>query len=177
MKERLEPFRSLSSLEIQPHEMRGTYDECRFWAKIIDRRTIDDDPHRNTAQVRFDVANLGLTFIPGDRLAIMPLNSWSDIEVRTVLFCCDDCFLSTAQKIVGALGLLDYLDVNVPLDGPGAAKWKRYARHEAEVSKQDPKLEPRLTVRNLLRKGKVAPLTKEMVMAVSFVIHWRLHES
>lgn len=67
---------------------------------------------------------------------------------------------------MGALGLIDYLDVNVPLDGPGAAKWKRYARHEAEISKRDVNA-PRITVRDLLRKGRLAPLTKDMVSAVS----------
>ena len=81
MKERLEPFRSQAVLDIEPHEMRGTYDECRFWAKIVKRSNVDDDPHRATGKVTFDLKNLGLTFIPGDRLAIMPLNSWSDVEV------------------------------------------------------------------------------------------------
>lgn len=75
--------------------------------------------------------------------------------------------LENLQKVVGALGLIDYLDSYVPLDGPGAAKWKRYARHEADARKQDPKIEPKLTVRDILRKGKLAPLTKDMVMAVS----------
>jgi len=101
MKERLEPFRGRPSssssdsqsmpssqslsLSVQPHEMRGTYDECRFWAKIINRTSIDDDPHRSTGKVSIDVRNTGLTFIPGDRLAIMPLNSWTDIEVSSTL--------------------------------------------------------------------------------------------
>lgn len=85
MKERLEPFRSRNSLDMEPHETRGTYEECRFWARIISRESIDDDPHRSTGKVTFDVKNLGLTFIPGDRLAIMPLNSWTDIEVAS--FC------------------------------------------------------------------------------------------
>ena len=81
MKERLEPYRRAGSLDVQPQEMRGTYDECRFLAKIIKRAAVDDDPHRSTGQVTFDLKNLGLTFIPGDRLAVMPLNSWSDVEV------------------------------------------------------------------------------------------------
>jgi hypothetical protein len=84
MKERLEPFRRPGSLDVQPHEMRGTYDECRFIAKIIKRSSIDDDPRRATGQVTFDLKNIGLTFIPGDRLAIMPLNSWADIEVSVI---------------------------------------------------------------------------------------------
>lgn len=81
MKERLEPFRAEGSQDVQPHEIRGTYDECRFWAKISQRSTIDDDPRRSTGKVTFDLHNVGLTFIPGDRLAVMPLNAWSDVEV------------------------------------------------------------------------------------------------
>ncbi|KAG8813411.1 hypothetical protein FRB91_002732 [Serendipita sp. 411] len=153
MKERLEPYRRTGSLDVQPHEMRGTYDECRFLAKIIKRSAIDDDVHRSTGQVTFDLKNVGLTFIPGDRLAVMPLNSWLDVE-----------------KVVGALGLIDFLDVNVPLDGAGATKWKRYARHEADAKKLDLKYEPSLTVRDILRKGKLAPLTKDMVMAVHSMV-------
>ncbi|PVF96909.1 hypothetical protein CPB86DRAFT_708145 [Serendipita vermifera] len=153
MKERLEPYRRVGSLDVEPHEMRGTYDECRFLARIINRSSIDDDPHRSTGQVTFDLKNVGLTFIPGDRLAVMPLNAWADVE-----------------KIVGALGLIDYMDAEVPIDGPGATKWKRYARHEADARKQDPKIEPKLTVRDILRKGKLAPLTKEMVLAVHSMV-------
>ncbi|KAG7085882.1 hypothetical protein E1B28_003416 [Marasmius oreades] len=153
MKERLEPYRSKAVLDIEPHEMRGSYDECRFWAKIVKRESIDDDPNRATGKVTFDLKNVGLTFIPGDRLALMPMNSWNDIE-----------------KIVGALGLVDLLDANVPLDAhtPDAAKWKRFAQHEAECSKHE---YPRLTVRDILRKGKLAPLTKEMVMKVHMTVH------
>jgi hypothetical protein len=84
MKERLEPYRRVGSLDVEPHEMRGTYDECRFLAKIIKRSSIDDDPHRTTGQVTFDLKNVGLTFIPGDRLAVMPLNAWSDVEVGLI---------------------------------------------------------------------------------------------
>ncbi|KAG8805281.1 hypothetical protein FRC17_005592, partial [Serendipita sp. 399] len=153
MKERLEPYRRVGSLDVQPQEMRGTYDECRFLAKIIKRSTIDDDPYRSTGQVTFDLKNVGLTFIPGDRLAVMPLNAWEDVE-----------------KVVGALGLIEVLDINVPLDGAGAAKWKRYARHEADVKKLDHKLEPSLTVRDILRKGKLAPLTKDIVMTVHSMV-------
>ncbi|CCA74881.1 related to nitric-oxide synthase, salivary gland [Serendipita indica DSM 11827] len=153
MKERLEPYRGAESLDVQPQEMRGTYDECRFLAKIVKRTSIDDDPHRSTGQVTFDLENVGLTFIPGDRLAVMPLNSWSDVE-----------------KVVGALGLIDFLDVTVPLDAPTASKWKRYARHEADVKKLDSRFEPSLTVRDILRKGKLAPLTKETVVMIHSMV-------
>lgn len=65
--------------------------------------------------------------------------------------------------MVAALGLADFMGVNVPLNIPGASKWKRYAQHEAECSKSDI---PHVTVRDVLRKGKLAPLTKEMVLTV-----------
>ncbi|KAF8650910.1 hypothetical protein AX16_005035 [Volvariella volvacea WC 439] len=152
MKERLEPYRSEGSLDVAPQDIRGSYDECRFWAKIIDRSSIDDDPHRTTGKVTFDLRNVGLTSIPGDRLAVMPLNAWSDVE-----------------KIVGALGLMDYLDARIDLNIPTAAKWKRYARHEADVSKRDPNTAS-ITVRDILRKGKIAPLTKDMVLAVHSLV-------
>lgn len=87
MKERLEPYRAEGTLDAAPHEIRGSYDECRFWAKIVNRSNIDDDPHRATGKVTFDLHNTGLTFIPGDRLAMMPLNSWSDIEVNLCVSC------------------------------------------------------------------------------------------
>lgn len=80
MKERLEPYRSKALLEREPHEMRGSYDECRFSVKISARTAIDDDPDRTTCKITLDIKNSGLTFIPGDRLAIMLQNSWADIE-------------------------------------------------------------------------------------------------
>ncbi|KAJ6566665.1 hypothetical protein B0H19DRAFT_1138343 [Mycena capillaripes] len=145
MKERLEPYRSKALLEREPHEMRGSYDECRFWVKITSRTTIDDDPMRNTGKITLDTKHSGLTFIPGDRLAVMLNNSWSDVEA-----------------IVDTLGLIDFLDVNVPL----STAWKRYARHEIDCSHGDSEAEPCMTVRDILKKGRIAPLTKEMVLSV-----------
>src|SRR6266536_1447201 len=70
MKERLDPFRA--ELSIQPHEMRGCFEECRFKARILSRTTIDNDPDRSTGMVTFDLQHSGITFQPGDRLAVMP---------------------------------------------------------------------------------------------------------
>ncbi|KAG9121533.1 hypothetical protein FRC07_002461, partial [Ceratobasidium sp. 392] len=77
----------------------------------------------------------------------MPLNAWRTVE-----------------KVVGALGLMDVLDEVVPLTASGAEVWRAYAKHEAEVLRSGTM--SKLTVRDILRKGALAPLTKSMVLAV-----------
>jgi hypothetical protein len=101
MKERLEPYRSKALLEREPHEMRGSYDECRFWVKITSRTAIDDDPMRNTGKITFDTKHSGLTFIPGDRLAVMLNNSWLDVEVCRLSFWGSGAQLSTMASFQG----------------------------------------------------------------------------
>ncbi|CAE6432420.1 unnamed protein product [Rhizoctonia solani] len=167
MLERLEPFRrgvpvaagsaptSITSdkqeitpwMSSAPHEWRGTFEECRFRAWIVARNSIDDDDARSTGRVTIDLRDSGLNFAPGDRLAIMPLNSWRVVE-----------------KVVGALGLMSLLDEVVPLTAPGADIWRSYAKHEAEVYRSGATVP--LTVRDILRKGQLSPLTKPMVLAV-----------
>ncbi|CAE6397648.1 unnamed protein product, partial [Rhizoctonia solani] len=167
MLERLEPFRrgipvttgstsiSVASdkqeiapwMSSAPHEWRGTYEECRFQARVIARNSIDDDEVRSTGRVTIDLRNSGLNFAPGDRLAIMPLNSWKVVE-----------------KVIGALGLMDVLDEVVPLIGPGAETWRAYGKHQAEVHRSGT-IAP-LTVRDILRKGQLSPLTKSIVLAI-----------
>ncbi|KAK1221676.1 hypothetical protein PQX77_015506 [Marasmius sp. AFHP31] len=138
-------------------------------AKITSRESIDCDPHRVTGKVTFDLKNVGLTFISGDRPAIMPLNLWSDVEASSLLLPESLSRLNKPTETIGTLGLADLLDVNVPLNAPTpeAAKWKRYAQHEAECSKRE---HLHLTVRDVLTKGKVAPLTKDTVMTVHTMI-------
>ncbi|CAE6413301.1 unnamed protein product [Rhizoctonia solani] len=167
MLERLEPFRrgvpvaagsaptSIASdkqevtpwMSPSPHEWRGTFEECRFQARMAARNSIDDDEARSTGRVTIDLRDSGLNFAPGDRLAIMPLNSWRVVE-----------------KVVGALGLVDLLDEVVPLTAPGTEVWRSYAKHEAEVYRSGTAVS--LTVRDILRKGQLSPLTKPMVLAV-----------
>ncbi|KAG8718026.1 hypothetical protein FRC08_006115 [Ceratobasidium sp. 394] len=162
MLERLEPFRrgipvtsagasvqteaTVPWMSSAPHEWRGTYEECRFRARVVERSKIDDDETRATGRVTIDLRGSGLNFAPGDRLSIMPLNSWKTVE-----------------KVVGALGLMDVLDEVVPLTAPGTDIWRAYAKHEAEVLRSGTM--SKLTVRDILRKGKLAPLTKPMVLA------------
>ncbi|CUA66574.1 Nitrate reductase [NADPH] [Rhizoctonia solani] len=167
MLERLEPFRrgipvasgsvptSVTSDKPQvapwmssaPHEWRGTFEECRFQGRVVARNSIDDDEARSTGRVTIDLRDSGLNFAPGDRLAIMPLNSWRVVE-----------------KVIGALGLMNVLDEVVPLTAPGAEVWRAYAKHEAEVYRSGV-IAP-LTVRDILRKGQLSPLTKPTVLAV-----------
>jgi hypothetical protein len=62
MKERLDPYRG--DVKVQPHEMRGSFEECRFAARILDRQNIDGDVSRSTGMVTFDLHNTGITFQP-----------------------------------------------------------------------------------------------------------------
>lgn len=151
MKERLEPFRD--TLVKEPHEMRGSFEECRFKARIINRTHIDQDPNRTTGMITFDFQNSGITFQPGDRLAVMPLNTWEEIS-----------------KVSAALGLDGLLDTVVPLEQ--SSEWQLFAKHLASVSRRG---SLQLTVKDILRRGHLAPLTKDLVM--SFHMALRLSSS
>ncbi|KKY28416.1 putative nadph-ferrihemoprotein reductase [Phaeomoniella chlamydospora] len=137
MKERLEPFRG--PLQVQPHEIRGTFEECRYMAKIHSRSFVDSDPERSLARVTIDIQDTGITFQPGDRLAIMPLNSWQE-----------------CAKVAAALGLVDLLDMTVELDNT----WQRFAER---LYGDTPRAGQGLTVKDILRRGRLGPLTKELV--------------
>jgi hypothetical protein len=142
MKERLDPFRG--SIDLQPHEMRGSFEECRFKARIMNRQFIDSDPSRSTGMVTFDLQDTGITFIPGDRLAVMPLNTWNEVA-----------------KMAAALGLDEIMDQPVPTEK--SLEWTRFGKHIASVNRSP---SAQLTVRDILRRGHISPLTKELVMAV-----------
>jgi hypothetical protein len=120
--------------------MRGTFEECRYRAKILCRNYVDSDPTRSIAQVTLDIQDTGITFAPGDRLAIMPMNSWTE-----------------CAKVAAALGLDSMLEDPVKLD----RKWSRFADHMGSVTRMG---RPQLTVVDILRKGHLAPLTKDLVM-------------
>lgn len=140
MKERLEPYRA--DIPVEPHQMRGTFEECRYKAKILGRSFVDNDPGRSIAMVTLDIQDTGITFQPGDRLAVMPLNSW------------EEC-----AKVAAALGLDEMLDVQVPMN----KTWSRFADHLGSVSRipTGP-----ITVRDVLRRGHLAPLTQNLVLGV-----------
>ncbi|TLD33067.1 hypothetical protein PspLS_00643 [Pyricularia sp. CBS 133598] len=143
MKERLEPYRGDIP---EPNQMRGTFEECRYRAKILSRASVDNDPNRTIAGVTLDIQNTGITFQPGDRLAVMPLNSW------------EEC-----AKVAAALGLDEnLLEAPVELN----QKWTRFLGHLKSVSRATSTAVPQLTVKDILRRGHLAPLTKELVLKV-----------
>ncbi|KAJ4386243.1 hypothetical protein N0V93_009136 [Gnomoniopsis smithogilvyi] len=140
MKERLAPYRA--DIPVEPHEMRGTFEECRYKSRISSRSYVDNDPKRGIARVTLDIQDTGITFQPGDRLAVMPLNSW------------EEC-----AKVAASLGLDDMLNVQVP---PGKA-WARFSEHLGSVSRTPT---GPLTVRDILRRGHLAPLTQSLVLKI-----------
>ncbi|KAL2752424.1 hypothetical protein ACRALDRAFT_1083188 [Sodiomyces alcalophilus JCM 7366] len=145
MKERLEPYRG--NIPVEPHQMRGTFEECRYKSTVLSRSFVDADPQRSIALVTLDLHDTGVTFQPGDRLAVMPLNSW------------EEC-----AKVAAALGLDQSLNTRVALD----RKWSRFAQHVGSVSNHGaldspPKV---FTVKDVLRRGHLAPLTQELVLKV-----------
>ncbi|KAK3900396.1 alpha subunit of putative sulfite reductase [Staphylotrichum tortipilum] len=142
MKERLEPHRGNIGNMVEPHEMRGTFQECRYRSRVLHRSFVDSDPNRSVTMVTLDLHDTGITFQPGDRLAVMPLNS-----------------LGECAKVAAALGLADYLDYRVALN----PQWERFARHLGSVRHTST---PQLTVRDILRRGHLAPITKELALKV-----------
>ncbi|CAI4219731.1 unnamed protein product [Parascedosporium putredinis] len=149
MKERLEPFRGTNLVD--PNEMRGTFAECRYKSRILNRQFVDSDPQRGLAQVTLDLHDTGVTFQPGDRLAVMPLNSW------------EEC-----AKVAAALGLENMLDSRISMD----RKWSRFAEHLDSVNhginlngKRTGAIR-QLTVKDILRRGHLAPLTKDLVLKI-----------
>jgi sulfite reductase alpha subunit-like flavoprotein/cytochrome b involved in lipid metabolism len=138
MKERLEPHRG--NLHVEPHQMRGTFAECRYKSSILCRSFVDSDPERSIARVTLEIQDTGITFQPGDRLAVMPLNSWIE-----------------CAKVATALGLDEMLEHHVSLD----SSWMRFAEHLGSVSKIPT---PQLTVKDILRRGHLSPLTQDLVM-------------
>ncbi|EMT68846.1 Nitric oxide synthase, inducible [Fusarium odoratissimum] len=145
MKERLEPFRG--KLAMEPHSMRGTFEECRYMAKIASCSSIDQDASRSTAMVTLDIRDTGITFAPGDRVAVMPLNSW------------EEC-----AKMVAALGLDQH--VREPVDTTGT--WSRFEHHLSTVTRTAHR---QLTVIDILRRGHLAPITKELTVKVHELLH------
>ncbi|KAF5664743.1 hypothetical protein FHETE_7015 [Fusarium heterosporum] len=145
MKERLEPFRG--KLDAEPHSMRGTFEECRYVAKIASCSPVDNDAARSTAIVTLDIRNTGITFSPGDRMTMMPLNSW------------EEC-----AKMVAALGLDQHLETPVPTTGT----WSRFERHLSSVRNSPQR---RLNVIDIFRRGHLAPITKELTVKVHELLH------
>ena len=143
MKERLAPYKEIMK---EPHDIRGTFEECRFRARITELDHIDGDCERRTAKVGIDISNSGLTFSPGDRLMIMPKNNSNEVD-----------------KIVRALDLSSLLETCVPLAGG----WTEYLQHMTNVYHGN--RPAYLTLGELLINGALAPLSKELVVQVNAI--------
>jgi len=141
MKERLEPYRG--KLLVEPHEMRGTFQECRYVSRILRRSFVDEDPTRSIALVTLDLRDTGITYAPGDRLAVMPLNDWGEIA-----------------KVAAALGLEEQLGRQVAVRG----SWARFEQHLSSVRRTG--VATRLTVLDILRRGHLAPITKDLALKI-----------
>ncbi|CAF3544282.1 unnamed protein product [Fusarium graminearum] len=144
MKERLEPFRG--KLDLEPHSMRGTFEECRYMGRVAGVSSVDKDAKRGTAMVTIDIRDTGITFSPGDRMAVMPLNSWEEVA-----------------KMVAALGLDHHLRASVYTTGT----WSRFAQHLSSITRTP----NRLNVLDVLRRGHLAPITKDLAVKVHELLH------
>ncbi|KAI1120698.1 cytochrome b5-like Heme/Steroid binding domain-containing protein [Nemania abortiva] len=140
MKERLEPYRG--ALDVEPHQMRGSFEECRYTSRVLSRSFVDSDPSRTIALVTLDLQESGVTFMPGDRLAVMPLNSWQE-----------------CAKVAAALGLENMIDSEIEVNGT----WLRFERHLASVRRTKSQ---KLNVKDILRRGHLAPITKELALKI-----------
>lgn len=140
MKERLEPYRA--DIPVEPHQMRGSFEECRYKAKILSRSFVDNDAGRGIAMVTLDIEDTGITFQPGDRLAVMPLNGW------------EEC-----AKVAAALGLDEMLGTTVPVN----KSWSRFSDHLGSVARMPT---GPVTVQDVLRRGHLAPLTQDLVLKI-----------
>lgn len=145
MKERLEPYRG--NLQVEPHQMRGTFEECRYVTRVLNRSHVDSDTTRSIALVTLDIQDTGITFQPGDRLAVMPLNSW------------EEC-----AKVAAALGLETRIDSPIEVTGT----WSRFEGHLASVRRMTTL--KKLTVTDVLRRGHLSPITKELALKVHSVL-------
>ncbi|KAI0159617.1 cytochrome b5-like Heme/Steroid binding domain-containing protein [Xylariaceae sp. FL1272] len=146
MKERLEPYRG--TLAVEPHEMRGTFEECRYVTRVLNRSPVDNDHSRSIALVTLDIQDTGITFMPGDRLAVMPLNNW------------EEC-----AKVAAALGLEEFINNSVGVTGT----WARFENHLMSVKRSAAKNS--ITVTDILRRGHLAPITKELALKLHGMLH------
>ena len=140
MNERLVPYRKSIT---NPDHMRGSFDDCRFKANVVSCESIDNDIDRRTAKVTLDISKTGLTFGPGDRIALMPLNSTSEVN-----------------KVVQALDLTGAVHKSAPLP----PSWERFAQHIASVYRDESARI--LTIQDIISRGRLAPLAQSTVYQV-----------
>jgi hypothetical protein len=122
--------------------VKPDFEYCTIPAKITSRCPIDADPDRRSALVALSVQPPhGLAFDAGDRLLVMPLNPWVEVE-----------------KIAAALGLEGSLDVQIPLYGD--MTWNRFSRQLHPRTNLQSSI---LTVEDVLRYGDISPLSKHHI--------------
>jgi hypothetical protein len=68
-------------------------------------------------------------------------------------------------KVAAALGLEGMMDIIVPVEQ--GSEWARFSKHLGTVSKSPSTV---LTVKEVLKRGHLAPLTKESVLSVCFTL-------
>ena len=78
--DRLSAWRQFSDITSPSDEIRGTFHECPFEARIKERIRITGDELSTTRRVVIDLKGTGITYLPGDRLAILPENPSSNVN-------------------------------------------------------------------------------------------------
>ena len=78
--DRMQPWRHEYQDAALCPTIRGTFLECPFSAKIKERKIIDQDENGSTRQITIDLKGTGITYLPGDRLAVLPENSPLDVQ-------------------------------------------------------------------------------------------------
>lgn len=123
------------------------FEACNVRARVLSRSAVDEDPYRTTALVTLSIQEPhGLPFRSGDRLLVMPLNAWAEVE-----------------KIAAALGLDELLDLPVPLYGNNL--WDTFA-HQHSTKPGHP-----LLVRDVLRYGQISPLSHDQLSVLDKMFH------
>ena len=77
--DRMQPWSHEYQGDVPCPTIRGTFLECPFSAKIKDRKAIDNDETGTTRRVTIDLKGTGITYLPGDRIAVLPENLPSDV--------------------------------------------------------------------------------------------------
>lgn len=77
--------------------VRGTFLECPWSAKIKERNIIDKDDTGTTRKVTIDLEGTGITYLPGDRLTVLPENS--PLDVQNTLNCLGLSESTTVQLV------------------------------------------------------------------------------
>ncbi|KAK4119475.1 hypothetical protein N657DRAFT_666638 [Parathielavia appendiculata] len=56
------PDSNAKPIDVEPHEMRGTFEECRYRSRILGRSFVDADPNRSIAMVTLNLHDTSFTW-------------------------------------------------------------------------------------------------------------------